>query len=61
MSQIIRHEIGRNNLPSLTEEQRAKLKALAEMPDNVIDYNDIAPLDEAFWKSAVRLSACPAT
>jgi uncharacterized protein (DUF4415 family) len=24
------------------------------MPDNEIDYSDIPPLDDAFWKKAVR-------
>ena len=54
MSQIIRYEFYLNNLPPLTEEQYAELKALAEMPDSAIDYSDIPPLDEAFWKNAVQ-------
>jgi uncharacterized protein (DUF4415 family) len=54
MSKIIRYEVDLNNLPPLTEEQRAELKALAEMPDSAIDYSDIPPLDEAFWKNAVQ-------
>lgn len=41
-------------LPALTEEQRAKLEALMERPDNEIDYSDIPPLSDAFWKKAVR-------
>ncbi|MDR1125843.1 MAG: BrnA antitoxin family protein [Deltaproteobacteria bacterium] len=40
-------------LPPLTEERKAKLKALAERPDTEIDYSDIPPLDEAFWVRAV--------
>ncbi len=43
-----------SELPPLTEERKAELKALAEMPDNEIDYSDIPPLDEEFWKRAVR-------
>lgn len=54
MSKIIRYEVDLNHLPPLTEEQRAELKALAEMPDSTIDYSDIPPLDEAFWKNAVQ-------
>ena len=41
-----------NELPRLTEERKAELKALAELPDSDIDYSDIAPLDEAFWARA---------
>ena len=43
-----------SELPPLTEERKAELKALAEMPDSEIDYSDIPPLDESFWKNAVR-------
>ncbi|HZZ36962.1 MAG TPA: BrnA antitoxin family protein [Caulobacteraceae bacterium] len=38
----------------LTVEQRERLSALAERPDSEIDYSDIPPLDDAFWKNAVR-------
>ena len=41
-------------LPSLTDEQRANLKALTERPDSEIDYSDIPPLTDEFWKRAVR-------
>ena len=54
MSKIVRHEVDLNNLPPLTDEQKAELKTLAEMPDSEIDYSDIPPLDDAFWKNAVR-------
>ena len=54
MSKIVRYEVDLNNLLPLTDEQRAELKALAEMPDSAIDYSDIPPLDEAFWKNAVQ-------
>jgi uncharacterized protein (DUF4415 family) len=54
MSKIVRYEVDLNNLPPLTEERKAELKALAEMPDSEIDYSDIPPLDESFWKNAVR-------
>ena len=44
----------RSELPPLTEERKAELKALAEKPDSEIDYSDIPPLDEAFWARAVQ-------
>lgn len=37
----------------LTEEERAELRALAERPDEEIDYSDIPPLTEDFWKNAL--------
>ena len=43
-----------SELPALTEERKAELMALAERPDTEIDYSDIPPLDESFWKQAVR-------
>ncbi|MBV9569332.1 MAG: BrnA antitoxin family protein [Hyphomicrobiales bacterium] len=38
----------------MTAEERAKLKALMERPDSEIDYSDIPPLTDDFWKGAVR-------
>jgi uncharacterized protein (DUF4415 family) len=35
-------------------EQTKRLKALAAMPDELIDYSDIPPLDENFWKNAIQ-------
>ena len=43
-----------SELPPLTEERKAELRALAELPDSEIDYSDIPPLDEKFWQNAVR-------
>ena len=43
-----------SNPPPLTEAQRDRLKALFEMPATKIDFSDIPPLDDAFWKNAVR-------
>ncbi len=51
---IVRCEVDLANPPPLTEAQKAELKALAEMPDSEIDFSDIPPLDETFWKNAVR-------
>lgn len=47
----VRHKQG--ELPPLTNERKAELKALAEKPDSEIDYSDIPALDEAFWARAV--------
>jgi predicted DNA binding CopG/RHH family protein len=38
----------------LTEKQKAQLKALAEMPDDQIDYSDIPETTDEQWKTAVR-------
>lgn len=54
MEKIVRYEIDLNNPPPLTEEQKARLDALAKMPDSEIDFSDIPPLTEDFWKNAVR-------
>ena len=54
MSKIVRYKVDLSNLPPLTKEQKAELKALADMPDSEIDYSDIPPLEESFWKNAVR-------
>ena len=48
------YEIDIDNPPPLTEEQKAELKVLDEMPGSEIDFSDIPPLDEKFWRNAVR-------
>lgn len=42
------------HLPSLTEQRKAELKALAVQPDSEINYSDIPPLSEKFWQQAVQ-------
>ena len=54
MSKMAHYEVDLNNLPPLTDEQKAELKALSDMPDSEIDYSEIPPLDDAFWRNAVR-------
>lgn len=54
MGKIVRYVIDPDNSPPLTDEQRARLKALAEMPDSAIDYSEAPPLDDAFWQRAER-------
>ncbi len=38
----------------LTDKQKRELEALAAMPDSSIDFSDIPPLTEKFWKNAIR-------
>ena len=53
-TKIIRREFDLQNPPQLTAAQRARLGALAKIPDSKIDYSDIPPLTDNFWKNAVR-------
>lgn len=54
MSKTVRYEVDLRNLPPLTDGQKAEIEALAAMPEDQIDTSDIPPLDDTFWKSAVR-------
>jgi uncharacterized protein (DUF4415 family) len=47
----IAYKLDFDNPPPLTEEQKDRLAALEHRP---IDYSDIPPLDDAFWKNAMR-------
>jgi uncharacterized protein (DUF4415 family) len=38
----------------LTAKERKQVAKLAALPDSKIDYSDIPPLTEKFWKNAVR-------
>lgn len=40
--------------PRLTPELLAESLRIAQMPDEDIDFSDIPPLGEDFWKNAVR-------
>lgn len=51
---FVKHDVDLVNLPPLTEKQKAELAALAARSDGEIDYSDIPPLTEDFWKNAVR-------
>ena len=51
---LVRHNVDLSHLPPLTEKQKAQLAALESQPDSEIDHSDIAPLTEAFWKTAER-------
>jgi uncharacterized protein (DUF4415 family) len=51
---FVKRSVDLAKLPSLTKRQKADLAALATRPDSEIDFSDIPPLTEDFWKNAVR-------
>ena len=50
---MVHFEFDPDNPPPLTPEQEERLRALAAMPDDQIDFSDIPPLDEEFWRRAL--------
>ena len=54
MSKTVTYKVDLNNPPTLPEEQKARLEALAKRPDNQIDFSDIPECDENFWKNAIQ-------
>jgi uncharacterized protein (DUF4415 family) len=54
MSKPVKFDLDLTNPPSLTDSQKAELEALKSLPDEEIDYSDIPPLGDEFWKNAVR-------
>ena len=53
-TKLVKRKIDLQNPPPLSDEQQARLSVLAKLPDSGIDYSDIPPLDDDFWKNAVR-------
>ena len=51
MGKIVRYKYELGKLPPLTGKQKKELKALKDRP---IDFSDIPPLTEKFWKNAVQ-------
>lgn len=51
---MVRYEVDLNNLPPLTEAQKAELMALAARSEDAIDYSDIPPLPDDAFKAAIR-------
>lgn len=49
---IVKYLLDLDNLPPLTEQQKAELDALKAMPDSAINYSDIPPLTDEFSKKA---------
>ena len=54
MSKTVRYEVDLNNLPPLTEAQKAEIETLAAMPDDQIDTSDIPELTDEQWVGANR-------
>jgi uncharacterized protein (DUF4415 family) len=53
-TELVRYSFDPTNPPPLTNEQRARLRALDDLKDEDIDVSDIPPLTEKFWENAVR-------
>jgi uncharacterized protein (DUF4415 family) len=51
---VVKRTVNLAKPAALTKKQKAELAALAARPDTEIDYSDIPPLTEEFWKNAVR-------
>ncbi len=51
---MVKYKLDLSSPPSLTAAQKAELKALQAKSESGIDYSDIPPLQEDFWKKAVR-------
>ena len=54
MKKIVKTVVDLSRRAEPTAEQLARLSLLAKLPDSDIDYSDIPPLSDQFWKSAVR-------
>jgi uncharacterized protein (DUF4415 family) len=48
----VRYTIDLDNPPPLAEIEKAQIEKLKNMRDEDIDYSDIPPLTEDFWKNA---------
>ncbi len=51
MSRLVRRTLADSRM---TPARKRKLARLAERPDSEIDFSEIPPLTESFWKNAVR-------
>ncbi|HMD96268.1 MAG TPA: BrnA antitoxin family protein [Terriglobia bacterium] len=51
MSRLVRRTLADS---PMTPARKRKLARLAERPDSEIDFSEIPPLTESFWKNAVR-------
>jgi uncharacterized protein (DUF4415 family) len=54
MSKTVKFELDPQSPRPLTDKQKAELEAVKGLPDEEIDYSDIPPLGDEFWKNAVR-------
>ena len=46
-------QLKRSEIPPMSEERKAQLRALAQRPDDEIDCSDIPELTEEFWQNAM--------
>ena len=53
-SSMVKFSLDPSNPPPLTKVQQVELAALRAQGDEGIDYSDIPPLDDSFWKAASR-------
>lgn len=51
MSKVVRKTLADH---PMTPARKRKLPRIAARPDSVMDFSEIPPLKESFWKSAVR-------
>ena len=54
-SKMVTYKLDLNNLPPLTESQKAELDALEALPDHQIDLSDIPELTDEQWQNAIRI------
>jgi uncharacterized protein (DUF4415 family) len=54
MKKTVKYALNSTQPLPLTKKQKAEIKALSELTDKQIDYSDIPPLSDAFWKHAVH-------
>jgi hypothetical protein len=50
---IVRFEVKDGVFPPLSKKAKAQLEALRNIRDEDIDFSDIPPLTEKFWKNAI--------
>ena len=51
---LVQYEIDLAHPPTLTKAQQLEIASLKTKPEAEIDYSEIPPLGDAFWKNAVR-------
>ncbi len=57
-SNIVKRTLDLNKQPRLSAEQKARLDAIAAMPDEQIDYRDAPSLPDAVWMKAAAELPC---
>lgn len=54
MSKTVKRELNPLEPPPMSETMKAEVEALKAMPDDEIDYSDIPPLADDFWRNTAR-------